>query len=171
MEEKYEVRNARMEDLPEILMLYASARQFMAEHGNPNQWGTTNPPEELLREDICRGELYLLTAEAKIHGVFAFILGEDPTYYTIWDGAWLSDAHYETLHRVASDGSGGIFGAAVAFCREQCPHLRVDTHRDNLPMQRAILRAGFQRCGIIYIADGSPRIAYELTKEETADID
>ena len=170
MEKEYTVRLAQTGDLPSVLALYAAARRFMTERGNPNQWGSKNPPEELIREDIRRGQLYLLTDGDTVHGVFAFILGEDPTYRVIHDGAWISESPYGTLHRVAGDGSGGIFGAAVRFCLKRRAHLRVDTHRDNLPMQRAILRAGFQKCGVIHIADGSPRIAYALTEKETAGI-
>ena len=32
-------------------------------------------------------------------------------------------------------------------------------------MQHLIEKNGFQRCGIIYVEDGSPRIAYEKIKE------
>ena len=30
-------------DLPQILAIYAHARAFMAQHGNPNQWGASPP--------------------------------------------------------------------------------------------------------------------------------
>mgnify|MGYP002933455973 FL=1 len=53
---------------------------------------------------IAARELYVLREEGAIHGVFAFILGEDPTYRVIEQGAWLSDAPYGTIHAVASDG-------------------------------------------------------------------
>ena len=44
----------------------------------------------------------------------------------------------------------------------QCGHLRVDTHTDNLVMQKLLGRLGFQKCGIIYVAeDHYPRYAYE----------
>lgn len=158
---KYQIRKAQIEDLPRILDIYAHARQFMAKTGNPNQWGTTHPPVQTLQEDIRQGNLYVLTAEEAIHGVFMFFLGEDPTYREIFEGSWLSDAPYGTIHRIASGGSGGILKAAVAFCSEKCSHLRIDTHHDNRVMQSAIEKAGFQRRGIIYIADGTPRIAYE----------
>ena len=29
----------------------------------------------------------------------------------------------------------GIFAACVSFCQNICPHLRADTHHDNLTMQ------------------------------------
>ncbi|MBD5518924.1 MAG: hypothetical protein HDR07_10755 [Lachnospiraceae bacterium] len=39
--------------------IYEYARHFMAEHGNPNQWGPTNwPPEALIHADIvCSKQL------------------------------------------------------------------------------------------------------------------
>lgn len=158
----YSVRRAVPEDLDRILEIYAYARAFMAENGNPNQWGKTNPPRKRLEEDIRRGNLYAVTKDEKICGVFAFFLGKDPTYRQIFEGAWLSDAPYGTIHRIASDGSGGIFPAALDWCRKQISHIRIDTHHDNKVMQHVVEKAGFQRCGTIYIADGTPRIAYEL---------
>ena len=45
-----EIRHSAIEDIHLIMELYQHARQFMKEHGNPNQWGPTNwPPEELIR--------------------------------------------------------------------------------------------------------------------------
>ncbi len=71
-----------------------------------------------------------------------------------------------TLHRVAGDGKAhGIFDAIAKFCEQKISHLRIDTHEDNKVMQHLIEKNGFQRCGIIYVEDGSPRIAYEKIKE------
>ncbi len=158
----YSIRQAEAGDLDRILEIYACARAFMAENGNPNQWGKTNPPKERLVEDIRQGNLYAVANGRKICGVFAFFLGEDPTYREIFEGAWLSAAPYGTIHRIASDGSGGIFPAVLVWCKKRIPHIRIDTHHDNTVMQHVVEKAGFQRCGIIYIADGTPRIAYEL---------
>lgn len=157
----YSIRKARSEDLPRILEIYRYARQFMAENGNPNQWGQNHPPVSQLQQDIAIGDLYVITGEEGIHGVFYFFIGEDPTYGYI-EGSWLSDAPYGTIHRIAGDGSGGLLKTAVAFAKEKIDHIRIDTHEDNHIMQRAIAKQGFRRRGIIYIADGSPRIAYEL---------
>ena len=158
---EYSIRLATAAELPHILEIYAYARKFMAENGNPHQWGATHPAAQTLEEDIRQGQLYAVTAGDEIHGVFMFFMGEDPTYRQIFEGDWLSDAPYGTIHRIASDGSGGVLKAAVAFCRGKCAHLRIDTHHDNHIMQRAIEKTGFSRRGIIYIADGTPRIAYE----------
>lgn len=158
----YRIRKAQGSDLPVIQSIYAYARAFMARSGNPNQWGTTHPRPEQLVEDIRLGNLYVVENESSIHGVFAFIIGDDPTYAYIEDGAWHLEESYGTIHRVASDGNGGIFQAALEYCRERIPYLRIDTHHDNKPMQHVIEKHGFQRCGIIYVSDGSPRIAYDV---------
>jgi RimJ/RimL family protein N-acetyltransferase len=41
------------------------------------------------------------------------------------------------------------------------PNLKIDTHRDNIPMQKVLKRNGFSECGIIYIENGDERIAFQ----------
>ena len=159
---QYEIKKASPEDLQAIMKIYAGARAFMAKTGNPNQWKTGHPPRQLLEQDIREGNLYVLSCEGEIHGVFAFFLGEDPTYRVIQGNGWRSSAPYGTIHRIAGDGNGGILHACVGFCRKQIGYLRIDTHEDNRVMQGALRKEGFAPCGIIHIADGSPRIAYDL---------
>lgn len=159
---EYSIRPARVPDLPRIEEIYAYARDFMARNGNPNQWGTTNPPPAQLRQDISEEKLFVITDGETIHGVFFFGIGADPTYEKIDGGTWRSDTPYGTIHRIAGDGSGGILKTAVEFGRKQIHHLRIDTHEDNHVMQSAVTKLGFQRRGIIYLANGSPRIAYDL---------
>ena len=161
----YTIRKANPEDMPRILEIYAYARRFMEETGNPNQWGKTNPPRETLEADVAARRLYVVEKTGLIHGVFFFSLGEDPTYRIIYDGQWGSEEPYGTIHRIASDGSGGVFAACLSWCRGQISHLRIDTHRDNHVMQHVVEKHGFQRRGIIYIADGTPRIAYEYIEK------
>ena len=157
----YQIRTAKSEDLSRIERIYAYARRFMAEHDNPDQWGNAYPAREMLLDDIAKQLLFVLCKEEEIHGVFYFYIGQDPTYTEIFNGSWRSDAVYGTIHRIAGDGSGGILQSAVAFCKERCTHLRIDTHADNYVMQKAILKQGFSQRGIVYMEDGTPRIAYE----------
>ena len=117
-------RGAVRGDLPQILQIYAHAREAMAASGNPTQWGDNFPPQELLEEDIDSNRLFVYVVNGQLMGVFAFILGVDPTYQVIEDGAWLNDA-------------------------------------DNQIMQHLLEKNGFTRCGIIHVADGTPRIAYQ----------
>lgn len=162
MSNRFTIRSAACSDLPRILDIYAIARQYMLDHGNPSQWAGGYPWPDMLQEDIENGNLYVVAEGRRICGCFLFARGEDPTYQYIEDGYWLSSAPYGTIHRIASDGTGGIFNSCLDFCRTHCPHLRMDTHRDNLTMQHLAEKYGFQRCGIIYVENGTPRIAYEL---------
>lgn len=159
---EYRIEHALRDDLPRMEEIYAMARKFMAENGNPSQWGSTHPPVEQLRKDIEEKRLYLVKDEDTVRGVFYFCVEEDPTYAEIFDGEWHASERYGVIHRIASDGSGGILKAAVEFAKAQVGYLRIDTHSDNTVMQRAVQKQGFRYCGIIYIADGTPRLAYDL---------
>ena len=163
---EYQIRKAKWEDLTRIEAIYAYARNFMEETGNPHQWGKTTPATSQLKDDIRKGDLYVLISENVIHGVFYFYIGEDPTYGVIEDGQWHSDTPYGTIHRIAGDGSGGVLAAAVSFGKTRINHIRIDTHHDNKIMQKAVAKQGFRRSGIIYLANGDPRIAYDLLTEE-----
>ena len=47
------------------------------------------------------------------------------------------------------------------WCFAQDSNIRIDTHRDNHIMQHCISRYGFTYCGIIYLASGDQRLAYQ----------
>jgi hypothetical protein len=160
------IRLARTDELPRLLEIYEAAKAFMRESGNPNQWGKNYPGKAALLEHIGRDELYVYENErGKVCACFALIDGEDPTYSYIEGGKWISNAPYGTIHRVASDGTEkGIFKKCVGFARERFDHLRIDTHKDNKPMQHCIQKQGFSYCGIIYLEDGAARLAYEWIK-------
>lgn len=156
-----QIKKAEMEQLPQILPVYEAARQFMAATGNPNQWGKTNPPQEMIRAHIADGTQYIVEHEGQIVGTFAFIPGIDPTYGYI-EGQWSSDEAYAAIHSVASNGQvRGVFSQIVFFCEQRSRYLRIDTHRDNKVMQHMVAKHGFSYCGMIYLANGAPRLAYD----------
>ena len=162
------IRNSRISDLERMLEIYAYAREQMKLHGNPTQW-ISYPKRDLLEADVRAGHSYVLVADGAVRGTFADMSGDAPTYAEIEAGAWLNDAPYGTIHRIASDGSRrGILRAAVDFALNQTPNLRIDTHGDNRVMQNALAKLGFVRCGTIYciddVSDHSPRIAYQKIK-------
>ena len=159
-----QIRIANAQDLDRLMTIYAGARQFMADHGNPNQWWGGYPTREMLEGDIAAGQLYVCQEGEVIHAAFVLALGDDPTYAVI-EGAWKNDLPYGTLHRIASSGERrGMTDVIVRWAFDQTGNLRADTHELNLPMQNAFTRNGFERCGIIYVDDGTPRIAYQKTK-------
>lgn len=157
-----DIHKATFKDLPRILSIYAYARNFMRETDNATQWKNNYPPETMIINDINHEHLYVIKEENTIHAVFAFTIGIEPTYLEISQGRWLSDTEYGTLHRIAGDGAiHGVFDTIIKFCNNKINHLRIDTHKNNKVMQHLISKNGFQKCGIIHVADGSPRIAYE----------
>lgn len=156
------IRLACQQDMPRLLELYDIARQFMRQNGNDVQWVGNYPAESDLAADIAAGRLYAVEAEGKVCACFMLASGPDVTYREIYGGAWASDTPYGVIHRVASDGTlKGIVAQCVAFARERYSHLRIDTHEKNLPMQRALAKAGFTHRGTIFVADGTPRLAYD----------
>ena len=158
---QYKIRRAQTADMERILEIYSLARAFMISSGNPTQWSPSYPAQCMLEEDICQQHLYVAEDDRGVHGVFFFAVMDDPTYGVIEGGSWGSSDPYGVIHRIASDGNGGVFSAALAFCLEKIPHIRIDTHHDNFPMQHVLEKHGFRKRGIIYVADGSPRIAYD----------
>lgn len=162
MENKRQVFVARKEDLGRLMEIFEAAKRFMRANGNATQWNGAYPGEELILKEIREGHCFIVMEEKRIIGTFCFIIGEDPTYNVIQDGAWLNDAPYGTIHRIASDGSSrGIGHTCVEFCSKLIGTLRADTHEDNRPMRNLLEKEGFVRRGIIFIADGSPRIAFQ----------
>ncbi len=162
------IREAETGDLLKIREIYGTARAFMRAHGNQTQWGEGDGPEEKLEDDLLARQSFVgVDEQNEPHFVFAFLIGEDPTYQLIEDGAWLNQEPYGTIHRLGSDGSvHGVLAEASAFCEQQLIaqgiyNLRADTHADNKTMQKALERSGFVRVGIIYVSDGTPRYAYQ----------
>lgn len=156
-----EIRTAREDELEQILALYGRARDYMRSQGNLHQWVGGYPSRELVAADIRGGACRVCLLEGQLVGVFCYFPGPDPTYAAI-DGGWLTDGPYGVIHRIAADAHRqGVASACFAYALARCPSLRIDTHRDNLPMQRALAKNGFTHCGTIYLENGDPRLAYE----------
>ena len=91
----------------------------MKRTGNPNQWKENAPQKSAGsgypgRTAICRPTGNRMT------GVFALVIGKDPTYAQIEQGAWISESEYGTLHRVAGDGTvHGLFRRIVLFQKKK----------------------------------------------------
>lgn len=159
------IRKSSVEDVPRLREIFAIARKFMAETGNPSQWVAGYPSEELLRKDIESGDSYVCLFEGKIVATFVLRGGNDPTYDVIYDGAWPNDSPYATIHRIAGSGEvKGIMHLAMQYALQHYHAIRIDTHRDNRVMRNAIRKEGFQYCGIIHCWNGSERLAYQYTK-------
>ena len=162
-----EIVKAKAEHLSEITKIYASARAFMRKTGNTEQWQGGYPTEDIILNDINAQKLYLCVENGKTLAVFYFACEDDPTYAKIYDGEWLNAEKYGVVHRIAiSDEARGKGVAAFCFdfALSQIGNIKIDTHRTNIPMRRALEKYGFKYCGIIYLKNGDERLAFQVTK-------
>ena len=162
------IRPATAADLPALRPVFEAAKGIMRADGNHDQWSAPGfPDDSLLLRDIARGGGFVIESvipsEAKesIVAYFALLPSPEPTYDYI-DGAWLTDEPYGVIHRMASYPEvHGIFSTIISYAASHYAHLRIDTHRDNRIMQHLIEKHGFTYCGIIWLEDGTERLAYE----------
>ena len=163
--EPMHIRTAGIEDLDSIMPIYDIAKQFMQETGNGNQWINGYPSREQILNDIeGKGCHVCVSDEGQILGAFYFKVEDDPTYTKIYDGEWLNGKPYGVAHRMASNRTRkGIADFCLQWCFDQCKNMRVDTHKDNIVMQNILKKNGYIPCGIIYIANGTPRLAFQKT--------
>ena len=161
-----EIVSAKKEHIPQIEEIYGAARRFMRASGNMHQWINGYPDRAVITEDIEKNRLFLCVENGDILCVFCYFYGDDPTYGKIYGGAWKNEEKYGVIHRIAvSEKARGKGAAAFCFdyCFGKCGNLKIDTHRDNIPMQKALAKNGFSQCGIIYLANGDERLAYQRT--------
>ena len=179
------IRPATAADLPALRPVFEAAKGIMRADGNHDQWSAPGfPDDSLLLRDIARGGGFVIEnrwpvgaghderktvmpgltghlAAPHIVAYFALLPSPEPTYDYI-DGAWLTDEPYGVIHRIASyPEDHGIFAAIIDFATTRYARLRIDTHRDNRIMQHLIEKHGFTYCGIIWLEDGTERLAYE----------
>ena len=164
-EKRILVRLTSVDDLDKVMVIYANARERMAESGNPNQWIDGYPTVADINKDICNGVSYIIEIDGIIAGVFTYIIGKDPTYEVI-DGEWLNDNPYGTIHRIAAaPGYRGVADICLDFCKSKGVDIRIDTHADNTPMLGWISSRGFSYCGVIHCHNGTPRKAFHLASD------
>lgn len=159
------IRHARPEDLPGIMRVMEAARQTMRSSGNLHQWGDGYPSEDIILSDMERDGGYVIDVEGRVVAYFAFLKSPEPTYDIIYDGQWLDDERpYHVIHRIASyPDVNHIFADIIEFAFSNSTNVRIDTHRDNTIMQHNIEKHGFTYCGIIHLASGDERLAYQKT--------
>lgn len=157
------IREAKQTDMPDIMKVMEAAKKIMRSSGNMHQWGEGYPSEAVITSDMDKNGGFVIEDEGCIVGYFAFLLSPEPTYHKIYDGKWLDDElPYHVVHRIASyPDAYHIFSDMIDFCFAHDTNIRIDTHRDNTIMQHNLQKQGFTYCGIIYLASGDERLAYQ----------
>ncbi len=165
MNRQFSIRKTRRDEIDRATEIYDIGRAYMRKNGNSNQWSNGYPDSETVKKDIESGVSYVVVNENDFPVcVFAFIPGDDPTYKTIYNGKWLNDKEYCTIHRIAvAQQKHGLASLVFDWASDRAENVRVDTHRDNIPMQNALLKNGFVYCGVIHLLNGDERLAYQKT--------
>ena len=167
----FSVRIARKSDIPRIKEIFASARRFMAENGNP-QWSDGYPYDVVIDEGVTGGNFRVAESDGVVAAVWS-VYESDEEYDEI-DGMWLTDvngrnANYIAAHTLAVSENfrgKGLARAALNSAAEEAVSLRknslrMDTHVKNLPMQRLLTDLGFSMCGRIKARGGSGFLCFE----------
>ncbi|PWX09531.1 GNAT family N-acetyltransferase [Clostridium perfringens] len=163
-----EFRQAKISDLDQIVEIIELSKKYLKET-KVDQWQDGYPAKEDLRRDIESGNSYVLTNKDEIVATTVISLDGESTYNSIFNGEWITNDEYIVMHRVAVHDKykgKGIFKelikeAEVLALNKGISSIKIDTHRDNISMQRAVVKNDFKKCGIIYLEDGSERIAFE----------
>lgn len=166
-----EIRKAKDTDFESMIALFDEARRTIATLGI-NQWQNGEPAPEVVREDIALGQSRVMIEDGALVGTFALMNDSEPLYDNIYSGEWKTgndNRNYQAIHRVAVAVSMRGKGASTAIINYAADHarelgrvsLRIDTHEGNVVMRRMLEKHGFELCGVIYLKNGDPRVAYE----------
>ncbi len=162
----YKIRKAQLTDLTRMMVIYEAARAQMAAMGNTTQWINGYPARQDIERDIIEGMSYLIIDESSEPiGCFAVMPSPDPNYDIIEAGEWPDHKPYVAIHRAAASKPGlGSMNHILDWVKERYEVIRIDTHKDNAPMRHIVEKSGFIYCGIIYVSNGTPRLAYQWNK-------
>jgi len=158
------------EDVNSIMNIIMQAQDYFKENAI-NQWQDNYPNFETVKKDIINKNGYVLSKNNNVVGTVVVTFDGDKNYEFIYNGEWVSYDKYAVIHRMAVDSnykgiglSSVIIKNIEKICLDKDIHsIRIDTHKENISMQRLLQKNGFQYCGIIYLEDKSERIAFEKT--------
>ena len=77
------IREARLTDMDEIMLVMDAAKGIMRQSGNMHQWGEGYPSEAVITADMERNGAFVIEDDDKVVGYFAFLQSPEPTYARI----------------------------------------------------------------------------------------
>lgn len=155
-------------DLESVTKIIDEAKEFL-KNNNIDQWQNGYPNEEVILKDIENDNSYVLEDNGEIIATTVLSFDGDKNYDVIEDGNWITNNKYGVIHRIAvsrnysKKGIGKfIIKISEDIARENnIKSMRADTHKDNKTMQRLLLENGYEYCGLIFVEDGTERLAFE----------
>lgn len=155
-------------DIDNIIKIIKQAQKYFKDQGI-DQWQNGYPDISTISNDIINGNSYVLEKDGSIIATVVASFEKEKSYDSIYEGQWISNGEYVVIHRVAVDSTYkgmGLSSQIIKYIEKLCLQkgvysIKVDTHEDNLPMQKVLKKNEFQYCGIVYLEDKSKRIAFE----------
>lgn len=155
-------------DIDSIIKIIKQAQKYFKEQGI-DQWQNGYPDISTISNDIINGNSYVLEKDDGIIATVVASFEKEKSYDSIYEGQWISNGEYVVIHRVAVDSTYkgmGLSSQIIKYIEKLCLQkgvysIKVDTHEDNLSMQKVLKKNEFQYCGIVYLEDKSKRIAFE----------
>lgn len=168
------IRKTESKDISAIMEIINQAKAYFKSQG-VDQWQTGYPNAESIQVDIDSDESYVLLDEDIIVGTSMLSFGREATYDMIEGGEWLTAGPSAVIHRLAIDDKRkgqNIAGVLLACFEKICVEkgiisIKIDTHKGNKSMQEFLKKQGFTYCGVIYLEDGAPRVAFEKVLAES----
>ncbi|WP_066891808.1 GNAT family N-acetyltransferase [Clostridium nigeriense] len=162
------LRITKKEDVNRIMDIINEGK-ISLKNSNVDQWQNGYPNEDVILKDIDNGESFVLEYNNEIIGTTALSFRGEKTYDNIYEGKWISNGKYAVIHRIAvakveeikSVGSEILKEAEKICLLKNIKNIKIDTHEDNKAMQGLLLKNKYEHCGVIYLEDGSKRIAFE----------
>lgn len=163
-----EFRRTAETDINIIMNIVRQAQAYFKEQ-RIDQWQNGYPNIETINRDIADKNSYVLLKDNNVVATAAVSFDGEKTYDMIYDGEWISNDEYAVIHRIAVDNNHkglGLSSQTIKKVEELCLNkgvhsIKIDTHEENISMQKLLEKNGFKHCGTIYLEDKSKRIAFE----------
>ena len=153
-----ELIRATEQEQDELLAFYRLVADHMEEKGLQQwHWGRY-PNEDMIREDIGKGDLYYMRVDGRLAAAVVLMTGQEPEY----DGLlWSFGVRPGIFHRLAvhpsmqGAGLGGLVLDDVLqiLRRSGCDCARCDTSEKNRHAIRLYEKLGFRPSGLMHWAD------------------
>jgi len=128
-----------------------------------DQWSDTYPDYEHFQKDLDKSALYVYEIEGGVIGSISILPENDPFYKVLtWEGTNALVVHRLMVlpaFRRQHIGSTLLNFAIEMAKKQNYDSVKIDTHPDNLRMQKLIKSCGFKEVGYITPMN---RIGYQL---------
>lgn len=160
----FEFRHSQLRDIDYMEQIATDAKALLKSKGISQWQRGTYPDRALFLRDVDEGIGYVVSDGDAVAAICAVTFTDEAAYRGLTGGEWLTDNNslYATIHRSASAKEyhgkhviQELFAAAAKMAKERgAVSIRIDTHPDNISMQRALAAFGFVKCGELILPDG-----------------